>query len=196
MHYGRSIAGRLHQSHRAKQAITDGSRKNHFLAWCSRIGLRDPCCPSSPLKARNFILACYAVSLIRGKTIRGEGFFIRHATLMGYINQATRCHTDRQLPTPRTGVSIDYVSLMTDVVQKYEHVPDRRDMIHDPMMLKIIQHSQSATPDSHTAALCDWIFLGRYNGFRKSKWCNDHHTNYAKIEDPLWSGPDAVSFIA
>ena len=69
-------------------------------------------------------------------------------------------------------------------------------MIHDPMMLKIIQHSQSATPDSHTAALCDWIFLGRYNGFRKSEWCNDQHTNYAKIEDPLSSGPDAVSFIA
>ena len=160
MHYGCSIAGRLHRSHCAKQAITDGSRKNHFLAWCSRIGLPDPCCPSSPLQARNFILACYAVSLIRGKTIRGEGFFIRHATLMGYINQATRCHTDRQLPSPRTGVPIDYISLMTDAVRKYEHVPDRREMIHDPMMLKIIQRLQSATPDSHAAALCDWIFLG------------------------------------
>ena len=69
-------------------------------------------------------------------------------------------------------------------------------MIHDPMMLEIIQCSQSAAPYSHTTALCDWIFLGRYYGFCKSMWCNDHHTTFAWIEDPLWSGPDAVSFIA
>ena len=50
--------------------------------------------------------------------------------------------------------------------------------------------------DSHTAALCDWIFLRRYNGFWKSEWCNNHHTKYACIEDPLWSGPDAILFIA
>ena len=69
-------------------------------------------------------------------------------------------------------------------------------MIHDPMMIEIIRHSRSDAPDSHTAALCDWIFLGRYNGFHKSEWCNNHHTTYSRIEDPLWSGPDAVSFIA
>ncbi|KAL7479008.1 hypothetical protein ACHAWX_000129, partial [Stephanocyclus meneghinianus] len=83
-----------------------------------------------------------------------------------------------------------------DAISKYEHVPNRHEMIHDPMMLEIIRRSQSAAPDSHTATLCDWIFLGCYNGFRKSKWCNDHHTTFARIKDPLWSGPDAVSFIA
>jgi len=195
MNYGSSIKGRLHRSHRAKQAVTDGSRKNHFLVWCSRIGLPDPCCPTSPLQARNFILACYAVSLIRGETLKGDGFFIRHATLMGYISQAVRCHTDRLLPSPRTGVPIDYVSLMTDAVRKYKKVPNRREMIHDPMMSEIISRSTQTSPDSLQTALCDWIFLGGYNGFRKSEWCNDHHTKYACIEDPLWSGPDAVSFI-
>ena len=84
---------------------------------------------------------------------------------------------------------------MTDAIRKYKHVPNRRKVIHDPMMLEIIQYSQSAPPDGHTAALCDWIFLDCYYGFCKSKWCNDHHTNYAKLEDPLWSGPNAVSFI-
>jgi hypothetical protein len=114
---------------------------------------------------------------------------------MGYISQAVRCHTDRLLPSPRTGVPIDYVSLMTDAVRKYEKVPNRREMIHDPMMAEIISRSTSSSPDSLQTALCDWIFLGRYNGFRKSEWCNDHRTKYARIEDPLWSGPDAVSFI-
>ena len=136
------------------------------------------------------------VSLIRGETIKGDGFFIRHSTLMGYVAQATRCHTDRHLPSPRLGVPIDYVALMTDAVRKYERVPNRREMIHDPMMTAIIGRAQSASPDSLPAALCDWIFLGRYTGCRKSEWCNDHHTTYSRIEDPLWSGPDAVSFIA
>jgi hypothetical protein len=39
MHYECSIAGCLHRSHRTKQAVTDGSWKNHFLAWCSHIWL-------------------------------------------------------------------------------------------------------------------------------------------------------------
>ena len=85
---------------------------------------------------------------------------------------------------------------MTDAVRKYENVPNRRKMIHNPMMLKIIRRSQTAAPDSHTAAICDWVFLGCYNGFRKSEWCNNHHTNYSWIEDPLWFGPDVLSFIA
>jgi len=176
MHYGRSIAGCLHRSHHAKQAITDGSRKNHFLAWCSPTGFPDPCCPSSPLQACNFILACYAVSLISGKTIKSNIFFIRHATLMGCIQQASRCHMDCQLPSPHMKVPINYVSIMTDVVHKYRHLPNRHEMIHDPMMSKIISHSQVAPQDSLLAALCEWIFLGRYNGFHKSEWCNDHHT--------------------
>jgi hypothetical protein len=84
---------------------------------------------------------------------------------------------------------------MTDAVRKYEHVPNRRKMIHDPMMTVMIGHDRSDAPDSLTATLCDWTFLGRYTGFCKSEWCNDHHTTYSRIEDPLWSGLDVVSFI-
>ncbi|KAL3779516.1 hypothetical protein HJC23_011152 [Cyclotella cryptica] len=149
--------------------VTDGTRKNHFLSWCSRIGLPDPCCPSSTLQARNFILACYVVSLIRGETIKGDGFFIRHSTLMGYVAQATRCHTDRRLPSPRLGVPIDYVALMTDASAARTAL----------LPLSATGSSSAVTPAA-----------------AKSEWCNDHHTTYSKIKDPLWSGPDAVSFIA
>jgi hypothetical protein len=79
-----------------------------------------------------------------GKPSKGTTFFIRHATLMGYIQQAVCCHT---------GVPIDYVLIMTDAVRKYERVPDCREMIHDPMMSEIISRSQAATLDSLTAAL-------------------------------------------
>jgi hypothetical protein len=53
---------------------------------------------------------------------------------------------------------------MMDAVYKYEHVPHRREMIHDPMMLEIISRSNPAPRNGYTAALCDWIFLGQYNG--------------------------------
>ena len=116
-------------------------------------------------------------------------------TLMGYLHQAVQCHTYCQLLSPHTRVPIDYISLMMDAVWKYEQVPDWCKMIHDPMLVEIISGSQAAPPDSHTAALCDWIFLGGYNGFHKSKWCNNHHTKFACIEDPLLLGPDSISFI-
>jgi hypothetical protein len=45
--------------------------------------LDDPCLESSPLQTCNYIIACYAITLIQGETIKGLRF--RHATLMGYI---------------------------------------------------------------------------------------------------------------
>jgi hypothetical protein len=33
---------------------------------------------------------------------------------------------------------MDYVTLMTDAVRKYEKVPNWREMIHDPMITEII----------------------------------------------------------
>jgi hypothetical protein len=85
---------------------------------------------------------------------------------------------------------------MMDTVRKYEHVPDRREMMHDPMMAAIISRSKLAPLDSHTATLCDWIFLGRDQGFERVNGATITTQNYTRIEDPLWSGPNVVSFIA
>jgi hypothetical protein len=93
-----------------KQAVTDQSRKIHFLSWCHDIGLPDPCTPELPLQCRNWIIACYAVALICGRTITGVR--IRHATLLGYIKQAIALHTDHGLPNPHQ-VDINYIKVMT-----------------------------------------------------------------------------------
>jgi hypothetical protein len=98
-----------------KRLLTDPRRTTSCLVLSHKV--IDPCYSFSTLQARNFILACYVVSLIFGETLKGEGFFIHHSTLMGYINQAVRCHTNRQLPSPHIGVHLDYVALMTDAVQ-------------------------------------------------------------------------------
>jgi hypothetical protein len=77
--------------------------------------LDDPCHESSPLQARNYIIACYAVALIQGETIKG--LRLRHATLMGYIWRVFQLHTDRRLQNP-SSAHINYISLMTDAVRK------------------------------------------------------------------------------
>ena len=160
------------------------------------MGLDDPCAEHEDLQARNFIIACYAVSLVHGETIRYIP--IRYATLKGYIAQALECHTQRKLISPKEA-EIDYIKIITSAVQKYEKMPNRREMIYDSMyhhMIKLRSRYSESHPDCLVVALCDWMFLGRYVGFRKSEWCNDHKTAYTKIDDPEWgSRPDALSLI-
>ena len=85
---------------------------------------------------------------------------------------------------------------MTDAIKKYKAVPDRGEMIHNSMYAHIIKHSSLSPLDSLTSAMADWLFLGCKNGFCKIEWCNNHHFEYSRIEDPLWSGPNMVPFIA
>ena len=94
--YGGPIAERMCRTSCSKQAITDRSRKIHFLKWCKGIGLDDLCTPHIAIQARNWIIACYAVSLRRGET--RQGVRIRHSTMMSYIKQALQLHEHRHLP--------------------------------------------------------------------------------------------------
>ena len=48
--------------------------------------LDDPCTRSQPPEARNYFLACYAVSLVQGHTIKGT--YIKYATVLQYMTQA------------------------------------------------------------------------------------------------------------
>jgi DNA-dependent RNA polymerase auxiliary subunit epsilon len=160
------------------------------------MGLVDPCAELEDLQARNFIIACYAVSLVQGETIRATP--IRHATLKGYIAQALECHAQRKLVSPLTA-EVDFIKIISNAVRKYEKVPNRREMIHDSMyhhMISLKNKFCKSHPDCLVVALCDWMFLGRYVGFRKSEWCNDHKTSYAKIDDPEWgTRPNPLSLI-
>ena len=154
----------------------------------------DPCLASSPIQARNYIIACYPVDLIQGENIKG--LQLRHAMLMGYIRCTLQLHRDRHLPNPQ-GAPVNYISLMTNAVRKWELVPNCREVIHDAMFRHILQTSSSHHEDSLQAVATDWSLLGRYTGFRNSEWCQDSPRTYARISDPLWGDrPDSVALIA
>ena len=148
------------------------------------------------LQAHNFVLACYAVSLTTGETLLCRK--IRHDTLKGYIRMAVKCHTDRNLPSPRRA-DIDYVSVILDAVRKYQSVPRRREMIHDAMFehfLALYAKLAKRHPDALVPATLEWLFLSRWVGPRKSEWCSDSPTTYKTIDDPEWGDrPNALQFI-
>jgi hypothetical protein len=154
----------------------------------------DPCMATCPLQARNYIIACYAVALIQGKNIKG--LRLRHATLMGYVRRALQLHKDRQLPPP-TSAPINYISIMTDAVRKWELVPNRQECINDAMFTHMLQSRDSHHGDSFQSVATDWSLLGRYTGFRKSEWCQDSPHHFLCITDPLWGNrPDSIAVIA
>ena len=194
-HYGCHISDEVHLSTSSKQQHTDKSRANHFLAWTKEISLKDdPCLPHHDIQARNYLLACYAVSLIRGETIQSKR--VRHATMRNYIKAAVRLHTDRDLPSPHSGAPIDYITIVLKAVKKFEIQPNRREMIHDEMIYYLESIRSSYDPDSLEAALIDWIYLGRFVGYRSIEWCQTKQKDYHKIDHPNWEGPRSYAFIA
>ena len=110
---------------------------------------------------------------------------------------AIKCHTDRNLPSPRSA-PVDYVGVILDAVRKFEKVPDRREMIHDAMYTHMFSQYRthvSSSPDALVPALIEWLLLARWVGPRKSEWCSDSPTKYKVIDDEYWDGPDALPFI-
>ena len=111
-HYGCHIAEEIRRSDGGKRKSTDESRASHFLVWTQSINLeQDPLLPTHDIQARNYLLACFAVSLIRGETLLGK--HIRHATIRNYVNAACSLHKDRDLPSPY-GAPHNYIGIVLD----------------------------------------------------------------------------------
>ena len=80
--YGRHLTEEVNRSTNRQQSGTDDSRLNFFLTWFrAHGGTGDPRMPHAPLAARNYVMACFTVALVRGETLRK--IFIRKATIQG-----------------------------------------------------------------------------------------------------------------
>ena len=150
----------------------------------------DCCMPSLPTHSVNYFLACYAISLIQGQTIKGEP--IRNRTVRNYITDAYKLFDDRKVrDTPATGVN--YVNLILTTHANYESVPRRRNMITDDMARWLLADAKCHSHNSLPSAIADWVLLGRYTGFRRSEWCQTRLSVYDTIEE--WPGHVAQAFL-
>ena len=191
-HYGSHIAQEVRRSDGSKQKATDDTRTNHFLEWVTRMDIRDPVLPGQKLQAANYLIACYAVSLLRGETILCKK--VKYITVKKYIKAANRLRLDRDEDSAYHA-PIDYISLVTKAIQKYEKQKNRRDAIHDAMYHHMESKRHAYHEDSLEAGLVDWLYLGRFVGYRAAEWCQEQRTKFKRIDHPIWDGPDSYAFI-
>ena len=59
------------------------------------MNLPDPCMEGQPPEARDYFLACYAVSLIQGHTLKNP--YVKHNTLKMYMQQAKLLFDEREI---------------------------------------------------------------------------------------------------
>jgi hypothetical protein len=131
-----------------------------------------------PPAARDYFLACYAVSLVQGETILGIP--IRHSTIKHYLS-AAHALFDRGATWQSEQ---QFAEIILKSVKDYEDVPKRRRMITDKMMQWLIDKAAQSSPNSSTRAIVDWILLGRYTGFRASEWSQKSQSNYSRLDQP------------
>ena len=156
------------------------------MKFCNWMGLQDPCMESQPPEARDYFLACYAVSLIQGHTIKGK--YVKHSTLKAYMKEALGTFDDRGI-SPKSDQN--FTKIVTTAHRKYESVPKRRRMVTDGMMAWLIKEADKSPPDSEIRAIVDWIVIGRNTGYRSSEWCQSSKGDYARIQN--WPGRPSLA---
>jgi hypothetical protein len=87
---------------------------------------------------------------------------------------------------------------MTEVVKKWELVPNGQEVIHGAMLFcHLLCMALSNHEDSLHAVASNLSLLGCYVGSCKSKWYQELTCSYACIMDPLWANQsDSVALIA
>ena len=159
--------------------------------------------PEASLEDRNFAIACYLTSLALGETIKWQ--HVGYDTIKGYFAAYELLFQERKIIGPE-GKEIpipyrfkqDYIDIILTALEKYEGVKDRRNMISDHMVRLLHKHSRKHPAHSLPRAIVDWIILGRYNGARRSEWCQTTKTTYRRTRDtmPSWPTDEAQAFIA
>ena len=140
---------------------------------------------SQPIEARDYFLACYAVSLVQGETILGTP--IRYTTLKLYLSAAYDLF---EKPDNLAYKSYhNFVGIVLKAVRAYEDVPKRKRMITDAMMEWLLTKAAQSPRDSNIRSIVDWIIPDRYAGFRSAEWGQTSLNTYARIEE--WPGRPA-----
>ena len=127
------------------------------------------------------ILACYAVHLLAGNTLKGTS--ISATTLKLYLNAAGAKQIMQSQSRHHSSYNSHWVSvsscspMVNNIVRehfRWMKVPNRREPVTKNMIqFWITKHLLLSHENSLEAALIDWMIVGAKTGFRKSEWCQD-----------------------
>ena len=156
------------------------TRQLHFIKWCLKMNIHDPTLASFHIAQKNFLMACYTVSLTSNETIFCKS--IKASTVNLYISDAAKLAIFNNLPDPTKNALSQKSSYITNVInehKRWELMPNRREPLTYAMVdlsfTQVYGSVSSQFNDSLEAALTDWFILGMQTGMRKSEWCQDRH---------------------
>ena len=139
----------------------------------------DPTLAAYKPPQKNFIMACYTVSLTSNETIYCKT--IRASTVNLYVSDASKLAIFANQPDPTKNQLNQKSSYITNVVnehRRWESMPNRR----EPLTYAMVDYACSLLPPSPPSdaaaldeAITDWFILGMQTGMRKSEWCQDRH---------------------
>ena len=142
--------------------------------------INDPTLASFSIPQKNFLMACYTVSLTSNETIFCRT--IKASTVNLYISDASKLAIFANHPDPTKNQLNQKSSYITNVVnehRRWESMPNRREPLTFAMVdcaYSTTNHASPSSPDDTLhAALTDWLILGMQTGMRKSEWCQDRH---------------------
>ena len=127
------------------------------------------------------LVACYAVSLSDGNTIKKK--IITKSTLKLYlavVTEITGVSTKSNTYNPKSPhfhhMTAPTSKLILNVINehgKWDKVKKKREPMSQAMVEEFKRQAQEAHTDSYEAALVDWLTIGVQAGFRKSEWLHD-----------------------
>ena len=177
--YARGVIGAVSSALSAARLQTMRTRQLHFVKWCIKTKLDDPTLSSFNIPPKNFIMACYTVSLTSNETVYCKT--IKAATVTLYVSDVAKLATLCNKPDPSKNQLNQRSIYITNVInehKRWESMPNRRESLTYRMvdyLFTMVHNGSSPKLDDSSATLADWLILGMQTGMRKLEWCQDRY---------------------
>jgi len=129
------------------------------------------------LEVRNAMMACYAMSLCQGDTIKATA--IKLGTIKKYLKQASLLSTKangKRFYDPcldEDGKMAEHLKAVLDEHGRWEKMPNRREPLTKTMVKAQHAYCRTARYSRFTgeqAAMRDWLTFGIFSGVRRGEW--------------------------
>ena len=164
---GRSAEQKLSRSINCERAQTQCSRTVHFLKFISRYDLGNRYLTDDVIVTDEILLR-YVNYLLEGFTL--QKIKIEVGTIKGYMRAVNEHYKKHRLPLPWDLKSDSKGVELLNQQESYEKKPDRREPLHDKVLVKMMQLSEDSHALSFRRAIWLWSKLGRYTGFRRQEF--------------------------
>ena len=116
--YARGVIRALTTTSTTARMHTMKTRQLHFIKWCLNANLSDPTFKDYDLKQRNFLMACYAISLTSNQSIYCK--IIKSSTVSTYLSDAAKLSIMNKLHDPTKDVYNQRSQFITNVINEHK----------------------------------------------------------------------------